>query len=320
MRWLLARGEADYAIIQGDVAAAAVAGEDVFARGGPLASLRAVGGLFPEAVHIVVLANSPIRDVGELRGHRVGIGAPASGTRFDALAVLEAHGLKVTDLAEARGDATADALARLKRGQLHAVFLTTLAPTRALQEFAVSPGLRLIPVGQGAMQRLRELRPGLTPVTLPANTYPRQHEPVVTVASAALLVTTADAPDAEVAAVADLVFKGMRATVRRQRRCDPRVAAERTPRRDDSTPSRGGASSVVVRRWRVAPHDLRYGLPDRLVAVFRVVVGVHFLGAETAPHEPARAWRPRDRWRACRSRISLTRTSVAVGPHPQPRP
>ena len=206
---LLARGEADYAIIQADVAAAAVAGEDVFAQGGPLASLRAVGALFPEAVHVVVLANSPIREVGQLRGHRVAIGAPGSGSRFDALAVLEAHGLKVTDLAEARGDATAAALARLKRGEVHAVFLTGSAPTRALQQFAVSPGLRLIPLGPGAMQRLIELRPGLTPLTLPANTYPKQHESVPAVASMALLVTTADAPDAEVAAVADLVFKRM---------------------------------------------------------------------------------------------------------------
>ena len=203
---LLARGAADYAIIQADVAAAAVAGEDVFARGGPLAKLRAVGGLFPEAVHIVVLADSPIRDVAQLRGHRVGIGAPASGTRFDALAVLEAHGLKVTDLAEARGDATAAALARLKRGQVHAVFLTTLAPTRELQQLAVSPGIRLIPVSEGAMGRLLDLRPGLAPLTLPANTYPQQHAPVATVASTALLVTTSDAPEAEVGAVADLVF------------------------------------------------------------------------------------------------------------------
>ena len=204
---LLARGEADYAIIQADVAAAAVAGEDVFARGGPLDNLRALGGLFPEAVHIVVPADSPVREVAQLRGHRVGIGAPASGTRFDALAVLEAHGLKATDLAEAGADATAAALARLKRGQLHAVFLTTPAPTQELQQLAVSPGLRLLPIAEGAMRRLLELRPGLAPLTLPANTYPRQHEPVPTVASAALLVTTADAPDAEVAAVADLVFR-----------------------------------------------------------------------------------------------------------------
>jgi TRAP transporter TAXI family solute receptor len=206
---LLARGEADYAIIQADVAAAAIAGDDVFAGGGPLASLRAVGALFPEAVHIVVLADSAIREVGQLRGHRVAVGAPGSGTRFDALAVLDAHGLKITDLAEARGDAAAAAIARLKRGQVHAVFLTTLAPTRALQELAASPGLRLLPVAEGAMQRLLELRPGLTPLTLPAHTYPRQAEPARTVAASALLVTTADAPDAEVAAVADLVFRRM---------------------------------------------------------------------------------------------------------------
>jgi TRAP transporter TAXI family solute receptor len=209
---LLSRGEADYAIIQADVAAAAVAGTDVFAQGGPLTSLRAVGALFPEAVHVVVLADSPIREVGQLRGHRVAIGAPGSGTRFDALAVLEAHGLKVTDLAEARGDETDAAIGRLTRGQVHAVFLTTLAPTRVLQDLAVSPGLRLLPVGPEAMKRLLDLRPGLTTLTLPANTYPRQQQPVVTVASSALLVTTAGAPDGEVAAVAELVFKRMPAT------------------------------------------------------------------------------------------------------------
>jgi TRAP transporter TAXI family solute receptor len=206
---LLARGEADYAIIQADVAAAAIAGEDVFAQGGPLAGLRAVGALFPEAVHIAVLADSPIREVEQLRGRRVAIGAPGSGTRFDALAVLEAHALNVTDLGEARGDTPAAAVARLKGGQVDAVFLTTLAPTRELQQLAVSPGLRLIPIRAGAIQRLVALRSGLTPITLPANTYPRQHQPIVTVASSALLVTTADAPDPEVAAVADLVFKRM---------------------------------------------------------------------------------------------------------------
>jgi TRAP transporter TAXI family solute receptor len=195
--------------MQADVAAAAIAGDDVFAGGGPLASLRAVGALFPEAVHLVVLANSPIRGVSQLRGHRVAIGAPGSGTRFDALAVLEAHGLRVADLAEARGDTTDAALTRLTRGQVHAVFLTTLAPARALQQFAVSPGFRLIALDAGAMPPLLERRHGLTPLTLPAHTYPRQAEPVRTVASSALLVTTADAPDAEVAAVADLVFSRM---------------------------------------------------------------------------------------------------------------
>ena len=117
--------------------------------------------------------------------------------------------------AEARGDTTSAAIGRLKRGQVHAVFLTTLAPTRELQQLAVSPGIRLIPVSERAMARLLELRPGLAPLTLPANTYPQQQAPVPTVAATALLVTTAEAPEAEVAAVADLVFKRMPQNERR---------------------------------------------------------------------------------------------------------
>ena len=91
---LLARGGADYAIVQGDVAAQALAGQGPFAQGGPLTSLRALGSLFPEAVHLVVLPDSPIKAVDDLRGKRVDIGAPQSGTRGSALAVLAAHGVR----------------------------------------------------------------------------------------------------------------------------------------------------------------------------------------------------------------------------------
>jgi TRAP transporter TAXI family solute receptor len=207
--WLLARGEADYAIVQGDVAAAALAGTDLFSRGGPLTTLRAVGGLFPEPIHVVVHTGSPIRDVTQLRGKRVDLGLPQSGTHFDALAVLEAAGLEPEDLAEASRQGPRAAIPRLRRKQLDAVFVTASAPTRQLQELATQGGLRLLPLTGAVAERLAESRPGLTPLTLPPNTYPGQREAVTTMASAALLLTTVDAPDAEVGRVADLVFARM---------------------------------------------------------------------------------------------------------------
>jgi TRAP transporter TAXI family solute receptor len=207
--FLLSRGEAHYAIVQGDVAAAAVTGEDVFSRGQPLSTLRAVGGLFPEAIHIVVRPDSPIKDVADLRGRRVNIGTPTSGTRFDAVAVLAAYGLKPGDLGEAREDSPSAAIERLRRGQIDALFATAAAPERALQAFAAEPGLRLLPLTEAAIERLGQARPGLVRLTLPVNTYPRQKTAVVTAASSALLVTTTSAPSAEVARVADLVFTRM---------------------------------------------------------------------------------------------------------------
>ena len=95
---LIGTKEADYALVQSNVAAMAAAGEGPFAQGGAVTSLRALGSLFPEPVHIVVPAASGIRTVADLRGKRVALGPPDSGTRADALAILAVHGLTVKDL------------------------------------------------------------------------------------------------------------------------------------------------------------------------------------------------------------------------------
>lgn len=203
---LLARGEADYGLVQSDVAARAFAGEAPFARGEPLNMLRALGSLFPEPIHVVVSATSPIREVTDLRGKRVDIGLPSSGTQYDAAAVLELHGLGVRDLAEARQGGMEDAMRRLRNGKLDAFFATITAPARGLQELATRYGVRILSLSSDRIERLVAQHPGLVPITLPLNTYPGQSAEIHTVAATALLVTTSDAPDAEVERVLDLVF------------------------------------------------------------------------------------------------------------------
>jgi TRAP transporter TAXI family solute receptor len=205
---LLARGEADYAIVQADVAAEAVAGRGPFARGGPLTTLRALGSLFPEAVHIVVPAASAVRVVDDLRGKRVDIGAPGSGTRYSAVAVLAAHGLKVGDLGEASERGREEAVRRLVAGRLDAFFVTIAPPARDLQQLAARGGMRLLALPDRSVNRLVAEHSGLVAATLPANTYPGQGDPVRTVATAALLVGTTEAPDAEVEKLVAFIFTG----------------------------------------------------------------------------------------------------------------
>jgi TRAP transporter TAXI family solute receptor len=204
---LIGTSQADYALIQSNVAALAAAGEGPFAQGGAVTSLRALGSLFPEPVHVVVPAASPIRTVADLRGKRVALGAPDSGTRADALAVLAAHGLAANDLAEVRDEGLEAAARRLRAGQLDAFFATVGAPTRALQSLATRLPIRLISLEAAAVERLVTEKPGLVRLVVPANTYPGQKEDVTTVAAAALLVTRADIPEAEAALVLRLVFE-----------------------------------------------------------------------------------------------------------------
>lgn len=206
---LLARGEADYTLVQSDVAARAIAGEPPFTRDGPLTTLRALGGLFPEPIHIVVPATSPIRNVADLRGKRVDIGMPNSGTQHDAGLILEAHGLQTRDLAEARQDGPEEAMRRLQKGKLDAFFITTAAPARNLQDLAARQGIRMLSLQDQGINHLVAGNPGLVAMTLPANTYPAQTEPVHTVATVALLVTTSEVPDVEVERLTKLVFSGV---------------------------------------------------------------------------------------------------------------
>jgi TRAP transporter TAXI family solute receptor len=203
---LLGRGQADYGIIQSDVAWLAASGAGPFAAEGPLAKIAALGSLYPEPVHIVVSASSPIRGVEDLRGKRVDIGTPQSGTRLDAVGLLEAHRLALKDLAEARGEGTQAAIRELRAGRIDALFLTVGAPARALQRLAAEHPIRLLPVSTAAAAHVITAQPGLVRLTLPANTYPGQTEAVATVAPTALLTATVDAPPEEVKALLEVVF------------------------------------------------------------------------------------------------------------------
>jgi TRAP transporter TAXI family solute receptor len=204
---LIDRKEADYALMQSNLAALAATGEGPFAHGGMVTSLRALGSLFPEPVHVVVSARSAVRTLGDLRGKRVAIGAPDSGTRADALAVLALHGLSVKDLTEVRDEGLEAAGAQLQAGRLDAFFATVGAPTRKLQRLATRHPIRLLSLDATAVERLVTQHSGLVRLVIPAHSYPGQAEDVTTVAATALLVTRDDVPEAEAALVLRLVFE-----------------------------------------------------------------------------------------------------------------
>jgi len=205
---LLGRGQADYGLVQSDIAWLAAAGAGPFAADGPLTRLAALGSLYPEPVHLVVPAQSPIRTVEDLRGKRVDLGTPQSGTRLNALSVLQAHRVAVKELAEARGDGTQTAIQQMRAGRIDAFFTTIGAPARELQRLATERPIRLVPISGAAAARLVAEQPGLVRITLPANTYPGQTEPHATVAATALLVTSIDTPNDEVKALLELAFEG----------------------------------------------------------------------------------------------------------------
>lgn len=130
---------------QSDVAYWAYTGTGTMADKPPATDLRAIAALFPEHIHLVTLADSPINSVADLEGKRVSLDEPGSGTYVDAILILEAFGLsadKVT--AEAlKPDAASDAL---RNGQLDAFFFVGGYPTGAIVELASAVKIKLVPI------------------------------------------------------------------------------------------------------------------------------------------------------------------------------
>lgn len=198
--------QARFALMQSDVAAAAVTGDGVFSGTGPLGHLRAVASLFPEPVHVVVRADSGIHSLHDLAGRRVALGGVASGTRQTALKLLEEAGVapgEIIGLDEPSPDA---ALAHLASGDADAIIEVVSAPWRQLEVAMHAQSLELLAIDADTIARISADVHGLVALDIPARTYPGQSAEIPTVAATALLVARDDVPEAVVQDTLELFY------------------------------------------------------------------------------------------------------------------
>ncbi|RPI46775.1 MAG: TAXI family TRAP transporter solute-binding subunit [Betaproteobacteria bacterium] len=204
----LLRGEkVALALAQGDAALDAYAGRASFADEGPYTTLRAVGSLYPEPVHVLVSADSKLGSLTDLKGRRVAVGEQGSASRTTALRVLQAHQIAPTDIT-ALDLPLREALLRLRRKEVDAVVQVIGVPADSIREAVANVPLRLLPLSQAAVDRLVEAKTGYFAFTIVHGTYANQKDDVRTVATAALLLAGATLSDTEVVRIARHVFDG----------------------------------------------------------------------------------------------------------------
>lgn len=204
----LLRGHfATVGLVQSDVALMAFQGTGPFADQGPAPSLRVLGSLFPEPVQIVVRADGPT-SVEALRGLKVDLDMPTSGSRITGLRVLQAYGLSESDI-QMSSMGWVEAGDALARGEIDAVIAVINAPERHLQRLAANSAIRLLPLTPEVIARLTESDSGVVPLTLQAGTYPGQDVPVRTIGVAALLVGNSNMSNAEVRRVLRGVYSSI---------------------------------------------------------------------------------------------------------------
>ena len=190
----IASGAAESGFSQADVATWAYTATGVWQGRPAVSSLRLIANLYPESVHIVARKGAGIRSVADLKGKRVALDEPGSGTLINARSILAAYGLKDADL-RAEYIKPNQAGDKLKDGALDAFFFTGGAPAGAIAELAsAGAGIELVPIDGPQADAIRKASGFFAPDVIPADTY--KGLPAVRTLSVGAQWVTSDKADA----------------------------------------------------------------------------------------------------------------------------
>ena len=167
----IAGGSMESGFSQSDVATWAQTGTGIFEGKPKVAGLRMIANLYPESIHVVVKKGSGIKSIADLKGKRVALDEPGSGTLINARLVLAAYGVKESDIKPEyiKPNQAGD---KMKDGALDAFFFTGGAPAGAIAELAsAGSGIELLPIDGAAADSLRKSSSFFAVDTIAADTY-----------------------------------------------------------------------------------------------------------------------------------------------------
>lgn len=189
-------GRIESGFSQSDVAYWGYNGEELFQDGGPLSSLRVIANLYPETIHLVVRRDSGIETVSDIKGKKISLDRPGSGTRVDGLLVLEAFSIDPKDL-EVFSLAPGAAVDALREGEIDGWFFVAGTPASAVLELTEAALVRLVPVTGPEVDALLAHRPFFARQTLPLDVYPGVPA-TETISVGAQWIVSSEVPEEEV--------------------------------------------------------------------------------------------------------------------------
>ncbi len=154
-------------IAQGNVVLQAADGTQPFPRKMDVAVLFA---LYPNVVQFVVPADSKIQSISDLKGKRVSVGAPGSGTRVSAINILNTLGISESDIKPQSLDYTATTSA-LANSQIDAGVIVGSVGVGAITELALTRDVRILSFSADELAKITQQYPSYSALDVPADAY-----------------------------------------------------------------------------------------------------------------------------------------------------
>ncbi len=183
---LLQTGKGEIAFSLGDSVISAWQGEADAGFPQPLKKLRGIAAIYPNYIQIVASKESGIKTLADLKGKRLSVGAPKSGTELNARAILAAAGLSYKDLGKVEYLPFGDSVELMKNRQLDATLQSAGLGVASIRDLSTSVEIVMVEVPAELVDKAGA---PFIKGSIPANTYTGQTTPVATAAVMNYLVT-----------------------------------------------------------------------------------------------------------------------------------
>lgn len=189
---LLQQGKGELGFTLGDSLALAWEGNEEAGFRSKLDKLRGVTAIYPNHIQIVATKDSGIKTLADLKGKRVSVGAPKSGTELNARAILGAAGMSYSDLGKVEYLPFGESVELMKNRQLDATLQSAGLGVASIRDLATSVPITVVEIPASVVEKVGS---PYVKSTIPANTYEGQAEAVATAAVVNYLVTHSGVSD-----------------------------------------------------------------------------------------------------------------------------
>ena len=184
---LLQAGRGEIAFTLGDSLSDAWKGNEEAGFKAPLKKLRGIAAIYPNYIQVVARADSGIKSLADLKGKKISVGAPKSGTELNARAVLHAAGIEYKDFAKVEYLPFGESVELMKNRQIDVTLQSAGIGVSSLRDLAASVPIVVVPIPEAIIKKIND--PAYIHAVIPANTYNGQSADVSTAAVQNFLVT-----------------------------------------------------------------------------------------------------------------------------------
>ena len=229
---LVQQGKGELAFTQTDTVGQAVRGDTEAGFDRPRDKIRHIATIYPNYIQIVASKESGIKSLADLKGKRVSVGAPKSGTELNARAILKAAGISYQDLGKVEYLPFGESVDLMKNRQLDATLQSAGLGVASIKDLATALEITVVPVPADIVEKAGD--PSYINLTIPAGTYTGMAADVITAATGNALVTSSEVDDETVYKMTKAVWENLDALIAahataRQIKLDPSVTKSTAP-------------------------------------------------------------------------------------------